>query len=326
MPLMTHWSDALCDALDQHEPNLAEACGLKRGTSGPEFETNLGLLLRWARTREIDPRFDGLGSPHPGEHPHAKILAARNQATARLEVVSETINRTLFEQFGQARIDDELSSKAYGGLLDRVGRPDLIVATTNYDRAAEPALLANGYPVNAGFKGAEGRLHKLEPSGMVANRDRLTPVIHLHGAVGWYLTDSGDIVEHPAELQFIDRLGTPVVLYPDPDKDPTNDSMVDQLWGEFDFALKEADAVLVIGHSLHDPPLVEALSSVSTDIPVYVSFFNEEDHKQVRARLPEATPFKMEFGPDAKVDNQILAKIRKRVASKDANGRQVARA
>jgi hypothetical protein len=49
MPLMADWSNGLSKALDHHELGLAEACSLQPGMSGPEFEENLGLLLKWIK-------------------------------------------------------------------------------------------------------------------------------------------------------------------------------------------------------------------------------------------------------------------------------------
>lgn len=65
LPLMADWSNALCEALDSKERDLAAAVHLKSGMSGPEFEQALGLLLRWEQMRYLEHRFEGLGGPTP---------------------------------------------------------------------------------------------------------------------------------------------------------------------------------------------------------------------------------------------------------------------
>ncbi|HEY5054452.1 MAG TPA: hypothetical protein VII45_13705, partial [Solirubrobacterales bacterium] len=124
-----------------------------------------------------------------------------------------------------------------------------------------------------------------------------TPVIHLHGAVGWY-EQAGAVSDHNADQNFNSSLGRPVVLYPDPDKDPTSDSTVKQLWTEFYAAVDLADAILVIGHSLHDPALVSALVGASESKPVAISNFNIEDIGKTESEVPRAIQVEIDFGPD----------------------------
>ena len=307
MPLMHDWSDALCKALDRQEANLASSCSLLPGMQGPEFEENLGLLLRWQQMRPLEERFQDLGGETAGTH-MGQVVNARANIDRRMEVVMQTVNVTLYEQFGQLRVDDERAKAAYGALLQELEEPELVLATTNYDRAGESALSALGHEVDAGFRARPHRTPKLEPAGLVSERGTKTPVIHLHGAVGWY-EQTGTVGEYHADQPYNPSLGAPVVLYPDPDKDPTSAAIVSELWTEFDTALEIADSVLVIGHSLHDPALVRALRRVARSKPVVVSFFSAEDPKRVEAAIPGARPVQMDFGPEIETEKPVRSML-----------------
>ncbi len=93
-------------------------------------------------------------------------------------------------------------------------------------------------------------------------------------------------------------LGAPVVLYPDPDKDPTSDAAVEMLWREFRLALERADRVLVVGHSLNDPALVRELNAVPSDTRIAVTVLEGHDDAWVRKLLPHAIVIEVKFGPD----------------------------
>ena len=303
MPLMPDWADALCHSLDQVEANLASACHLKPGMGGPEFEENLGLLIRWEKVRYLEEHFQNLGGPTAGSHTN-HVVKTRAQMDQRMKSVMKTVNSTLYDQFGQRQVDDDQASAAYSGLLRELGDPDLILATTNYDRAAETALETIGHEVDSGFRGGPHRTPILEPGGLIAERGSKTPVIHLHGAVGWY-AQNGSVGDHYADLPYNPSLGTPVVLYPDPEKDPTSDAIVSELWTEFDAALEIADSVLIIGHSLHDPALVRALRPVARSKHVVVSHLDADGQEKIKSELPGAIPVEMNFGPAIEVDSPI---------------------
>jgi hypothetical protein len=222
-----------------------------------------------------------------------------------MEIVMEVINSTLYDQFGQRRIDYDRASAAYSQVLDEAENCGLIVATTNYDRAAESALRQAGRKTNTGFDGMPEMTPALNPSGMVAGLQTAIPVIHLHGAVGWYERE-GVVSDHYGDRPFNPTLGSPVVLYPDPDKDPTSDAVVQQLWDEFGKAIEIADLVLVVGHSLHDPALVDALrSALTASTQVVVTYLDDADEAQIDRMLPNARVVKMEFGPQIQSSTPI---------------------
>jgi hypothetical protein len=209
--------------------------------------------------------------------------------------IKRIINTTLYDHFGQNRIDDSKAVATYGRLLEQLDNPLLLLATTNYDRAAETAITGLGQEIDTGFRGRFPRTPTLSPSGMIET-DK-TPIIHLHGAVGWYERE-GAVEDHYADQPYNSSLGTPVVLYPDPEKDPTSDTFVDQLWAEFRAALDIADTVLVIGHSLHDPALTRALVATSHEKQVVISIFDSADEERVERLVPRALVTMMDFGPD----------------------------
>lgn len=297
MPLMPDWSNALCEALDQAENGLAAACGLGPGMDGPSFERHLGLLLRWQGVRHLEKRFEGLGGAQPGGVLHG-VREARANTQRRMETVMEVINSTLYEQFGQLQIDYDLATAAYSQILEETEGCQLVIATTNYDRAAESALRMVGRTTNTGFAGKPHMTPALDPSGMMESLEAEIPVIHLHGAVGWYELE-GVVSDHYGDRPYNPTLGSPVVLYPDPDKDPTSDALVQQLWDQFARALEISDLILVIGHSLHDPALVEALrSAMANGTRVVVSYLNDGEGEEVDLQLPDARVVQMRFGPN----------------------------
>ena len=306
MPLMSDWSNALCEALDQEEVGLASACRLGPGMDGPTFEENLGLLLRWQSVRHLEERFEGLTGQQVGQ-PMNKVPQARANTGRRMATVMEIINSTLYDQFGQGRIDYDRASAAYSQVLSEAGDCRLMVATTNYDRAAESALRHIGTTINTGFDGPPEMTPTLKPGGMVEGP--AVPVIHLHGAVGWYERD-GVVHDHYGDGSYNPTLGTPVVLYPDPDKDPTSDALVQQLWDEFDQAIEVANLILVIGHSLHDPALVGALGdAISSGKRVIVSYLHPEDEGRLDQILPDVRIVQMEFGPKIESSTTIQEMI-----------------
>jgi hypothetical protein len=277
--------------------------------SGEAFEEALGLLLRWQQVRHLEERFAGLGGPNPGLV-GGEVMQSRNRTTTRLQEIVRVVNQTLYDQFGQRRVNDERAVEAYKALLDtQLDVSGLVVATTNYDRAGEAALAGLGRQVDTGFRNAPGRTPALEMHGLVESSNaEVTPYLHLHGSVGWYERE-GTVFDHAADQPFNPSLGTPVVLYPDPEKDPTNDATVSDLWTEFRVALSTADHVLVLGHSLHDPALVSAIRAAKPR-KLAVTIFTDDQAKWVKKQLPSAIPMRTDFGPELEVDVAAVAAFR----------------
>jgi hypothetical protein len=310
LPLMPDWSDALCSALDEAEKGLARACHLTREMTGVQFEEFLGLLLRYQQVHPLEERFEGLGGPSAGSVLEP-VRQARAHIKGRLDLIIKVINRTLYEQFGQSRVDDDRAAAAYASLFEHFDASDLVVATTNYDRACEAALSRLGREPDTGFRSENSEsVPTLQVTGLVesAMKSDATACLHLHGAVGWYQKDGTDY-DFRSGHEYNETLGTPVVLYPDPLKDPTSDAHVASLWDEFRFALDYADYVLVLGHSLHDPALVNAIREANPG-KLAVTYFADEEAKRIKEELPSAIPMKMDFGPELDVDRAAVAAFR----------------
>jgi hypothetical protein len=307
MPLMRDWSDALVQALEDEEERLSEACHLQEGMSPEEFEQNLGLLVRWDQVRHLQDRFKVLSGPQPMSFNQYQTEAIEN-SDRRMKTVMATINATLHDQFGLGRVDNELAASAYRALLRHFKNPALVVATTNYDRSAEAALSEIGHNVDTGFRSAPERTPRLRPTGMVSDQPVGIPVLHLHGAVGWYERD-GNVENHFGDQPYNPSLGVPAVLYPDPDKDPTSSAYVSLLWSEFRTALDGADVVLVIGHSLNDRPLVGELREIARKKRVGITYCADQDAEAVTSRVADALPIQMDFGAKIEVDGKALKQL-----------------
>lgn len=290
LPLMSDWSDALVDALNEEEPTLAESVvRLAKGLAAEAFEETLGAFLRWSQTLDEIERFVQLGRVGPSGVSSDVITWIAN-ARGRLPRIIRTINHSLWSEFGLKRVDIDTAANAYRELSRALGAlPDqrdrkLFSVTTNYDRSGEAAWELVGFTCDDG-----GRRRR--PGGsMVLEVDQIrpweagntVPHLHLHGAVGWYRDEHGIRIE-AADRPFDER-ELPVVLYPDPGKDPTNDADVQALWKVFDQALAEATHVLVIGHSLHDRPLLDRLESIAGRARLAIGFHSDPD--ELIGRLP----------------------------------------
>jgi hypothetical protein len=301
MPLMTGWSQALAAELDGRQPRLAEACGLTPAAKGPLFEANLGRLLEYARLAPLNDAFINLSGPNPCSY-HDATRKDMRAIVERLRVVQEAIDVTLYRSFWLKAADETRAAGAYQELLRVLRNPELVIATTNYDRIAETALELIECPVDNGFTQRGQHTPRMNMIGRFRNRgDGVTLVLHLHGAVGWYEVE-GTVEDHAADKDFNSTLGRPVVLYPDPDKDPLSDVIVSQIWHEFDEALAWADHILVLGHSLHDEPLVNRIRNRLTDVErpcaLAVTHHENADVQKIADTFGhDATPVYADFGP-----------------------------
>lgn len=329
MPLMGNWSDALIEALDRYETSLAGAVGLRPGMSGEEFEGALGLFLRWREARSLNEKFATFGGPQPNSI-DSYVQGHHARERQRTDAVIETLNETLYELFGRRALDETRVDSAYARLADALAMPRkqtsdqwVIGVTTNYDPALEIGLSRVGFRVDPGFV-AEGfgATPVFQPRGFVdrAMAERAVPILHLHGAVGWYQRD-GNVVMEYADRPYDASFGLPVVLYPDPDKEPTRDALVSDLWTEFSNALDAATHVMVLGHSLHDAPLVEHLRKEGAKVGVIVYDQTSDPQQEPAAQtnaamkaeitrvqklLPEARLIPGRFGVDPTFSEKAL--------------------
>ena len=302
MPLMPDWAVSLADHLNLRLPNSADSLGLRGGAlSGPAFEETLGLFLQWRQAHQLNRTFMSFGMPQVGESSASNMPVPQwlTNNELRAQSVMEALHENLYANFGAQAVDEKKAKEAYGKLTEELGGKTVtkMCATTNYDPSLEVGLEQLGYKVHDGFSVVYPRATPRFDATDLGSWDRIRaetiPLFHLHGAVGWYRDDGGEITQHPPDQRYNPTLGAPVILPPDPKKDPLNDATVASVWREFTLALKGATHVLVLGHSLHDPALVQALTSVaeSTHILVAGTEPTTED-------ISTAVAVRMEFGPE----------------------------
>jgi hypothetical protein len=310
-PLMKGFADAI-RAKVVETPNantmvMNNMLPLDKGISGPDFERVLGRFLRQAEAfRGMEPLLKpslDLFQIHQavkGIQPSGK--SALEEWHWFMQVVIdeliEVLNQTLFDLFA-SRINTDAAASGYGWLLGQLGitsaRSSFVYATTNYDTVGENALRVLGYNIEWG-----------RPPQLVASADEVVrvdrlierlpgvvPVLHLHGRVGWYIRRL-DLQRQVTELIspiYNKDSGVPVVVWPDDTKDASTYSaqpIIDSLWSQFRQTLGRAQKVLVLGHSLNDRILIEA---ISTNVPTHriaVTVFDGPDHDGVVARAREA--------------------------------------
>ncbi len=260
----------------------------------------LGILLRFQEFHPLSARFIGLGGPHPGSR-FSDADQALDNITRRLATVTDVLN-TLYDLFGLEQVDDDRARSAFGELLMEFGQPELIVATTNYDRSVEAALEHLGHTVDTGARSTRSRRPILETTDLCEKREGGTLVLHLHRSVGWY-EKGGKVRDYYGDQPYSASHGHPVVLYPDPSKEPTRDALVADLWMGFRKALDWSDHVLVLGHSLSDPPLVAELNRVQDRTKILVTYIDDAMVSEVFAKLPNSRMARFEFGPSPRFDD-----------------------
>jgi hypothetical protein len=297
IPLMGEWAAILRQACDAKEQGLADALRLTQDISAEDFEQVVGELLGLRADITLVKKYQGVGG-RPGRPPDVRAVggdAGRwiESLEGRLGVFEQVLRVTLYEQFGLPAISEQKAKAAVSVLLEAVlGDEGVQFATTNYDRSLEIGLAANNRSVNDGFK-ADTALAtpKLVPDGMgnwVNEYDPTMSVLHLHGAVGWYARQDGEIVSQYADQPYNESLGTPAIVPPDPRKDPLNSPYVRAIWFEFRRVLAEATHVIVLGHSLHDAPLVGSLRELAGDARFAVSYHGEpQSAVTLGIRLPD---------------------------------------
>lgn len=306
MPLLSNWCTHLNAELEARVKGLAAGFGLNDDAiTGPEFEQRIGDALRWKEVAHLRRNFLPLGMKDPGATRPSGLVQADRLQDKHLEEFQSALDKSLWELFGSEAIDAAAARAAYSGLLSQLPPGlALIAATTNYDPALEIAFEELGREPDDGFRGGAVTTPRLKPEGLgswEAVSNQRIPVMHLHGAVGWY-RDKGDIKRLPADQPLIKGLGIPAVLYPDPDKDPTGNPAVLGLWREFEKAAQAATHVLVIGNSLHDAPLNKVLNDLGRRVGVLTLEDDEAISRQLEAELPRAWSFEGEFGPDCFID------------------------
>jgi hypothetical protein len=326
---MEDWCSELIDELGE---GLARAIGLQKNQTAEQFEEIVGSVLSWIGTLDVAERFRLMGNQtFQGNANSDQWLSLQRE---RGHSFTEAIRKTLFDRFGAGTIDPERAEVAYSKLMAQLlprqsSRATELVAfaTTNYDASIEIALDRLDFAVNDGRSTGMISTPTLMPQGMIAESNPLAiPVLHLHGAVGWY-RNKGRIEIHGAEMPYNATLGEPALLMPDPKKDPDREAGVSALWTEFREALRRATHVFVAGHSLHDSVLVTELRrAMDAGARVAVTFYmpdvtdsfrtadavadSEAMASQIRSQLSDAFVIPAALGPDLGLDSVAVGQWR----------------
>jgi len=324
LPLMAEWSDAIVQKLITSGSNYLEAVGLKHGMTGQDFESTLGDFLRAVaafsqigQLLESSASFPGM----PSNLMSRTIVEWHQQAGFQFDRITNLIQETLFEQFNLERLAPTPAIRAYGDLFRQLGvtpQTSMVYATTNYDSLGEHALLGLGRRPDCGellvIRGSPDP--PLDVGNLLAGMPRYTPVLHLHGKVGWYLRKDDGQVHATNTSRHDPNFGVPIVMLPDPSK-AYDIEVVATLWLQFVSSLSRARRVLVLGHSLADTVLIKALRDyISPPSRLAVTVFgdNVDDTNpvvnRVREQLPGAVLVPMRFGIDEKVGASELAEWR----------------
>ena len=326
LPLMAEWSASLLRKL-REVPGFADAVGLQDGMTGPAFEDRLGVFLGAAEAFPriktlVEPLGKMLSATAPatiGGNLNNSWDAWHGQAQFQLEQVFGRIYESLYENFEAPQYDPGLVQGAYAALLTQLGineNAKWVYATTNYDVIADAAIQALGGSFDDGtytarFGGGSERHFRV--AGLLQGVGRDIPLLHLHGRVGWLIrpgTGRGTgpyAIDH--HVRWESTMGIPLVMLPDPAKDPQRGNpIIGEMWAVFRDALRRARRVLVLGHSLHDVPLIEALAENVSGGRLAVTLLGESDsgeladdaqrvEKTLEESLPNAHRVIMRFGP-----------------------------
>lgn len=305
LPLMPQWSETLVNKMFDSGADQYGLSGLRTGMTGPQFEAALGDFLRRAEAfAQIRPvaaltaSAPGLGGP--------QIQTWYDQVANAFDRINEVIVSSLMQEFHHNRLAVSFATEAYRQLLDLARLPNttgLVYVTTNYDALGELALEDLGAHPDAGEPARQygGHATGLDVVGLLDDMSRHTPVLHLHGKVGWYRDDRGrvqvlDVQQHHASH------GVPVVMLPDPNKSFAGDDVLALLWAQFQEAVTDARRILVLGHSLADRQLVNILRGVSGKLGVtYLGTSADRDTAQLERLRNELgrdpAYFPVKFGP-----------------------------
>ncbi len=219
------------------------------------------------------------------------VLAEWHRVAAHhLDQIVEAVRASLYEEFSASGFDRNKAAQAYGQLFQTLGiggSSRMVYATTNYDVIGE-AVIENlgalpdwGQPPRTGLGGET----PLNVVNILDGMPRYVPVLHLHGRVGWYrrIDSNGNVasVYSGTNTQHQQGFGIPIVMLPDPEKIYDADDVITALWTQFREALRRAKAVLILGHSLHDRALIDAIvSNVEPLERVGITLLAEDGHPE----------------------------------------------
>jgi hypothetical protein len=322
LPMMGEWADALTKKLARSASGYLKATGLEPDLPGMEFERRLGSFLRQVTAfSEIEPLV-GVTRDMIVEPDVQRMIASVgsieswHQATKNhLGQIVTQIHESLYELFADPALDVRKATESYGALLQGLGiskASKWVYATTNYDIVGETALNELGFLPDWGEPPqARSSEQLLVVDDLIRGLPRYVPVLHLHGRVGWYrrLDGYGNPVYATTATRHQPGFGVPIVMLPDPNKAYGSDPIINSLWLQFGEVLRRAKCVFVLGHSLHDDALVDALrENVDPLDRIAVSVFSSDADPDVpddsaaeilqtiQGRLGNAAVIPMRFG------------------------------
>jgi SIR2-like domain len=272
LPLMGDWSELLIKRLVSSAADFRDLTGLTQGMSGPEFEAAIGKFLANAEAfKKIEDfvpltyRFGALSSAPASE---GQLRDWYANSISQVDRIISAIRGSVVEEFNPSRLAGQAAAEAYGELLGYLHVPTggIVYATTNYDHLGELALNVLGRHPESGdsieMRGV--RRGPLDVAHLIDLAPWRSPVLHLHGKVGWYRQKDGQIECRDVQTHD-DSHGVPVLMLPAPEKNYAGNDVLLVLWAQFEEALKDARRVLVLGHSLNDILLAKALKEQIPD-------------------------------------------------------------
>ena len=286
--------------------NAAETIGLRQLDRPEQFEERIGRFLAWQRSLPIAEALIDLGTPVSGGPVPGQVQTWFRDAKSIAEQVTIELHGSLFALFGKSRLSDYACRDAYRALLSQLdvstGTP-VGYATTNYDVAGEVAMGMCGRHVDwgepPGFNVAQAPV-RVRGLASVMSPFRV-PILHLHGRVGWYLSD-GDLLSVSPDSPYQPGIGQPGLLLPDPDKDYAELPALADMWDELAALIEKVSHVIVIGHSLHDARLVAYLREArNLAVTIYQGQADTDALDHVLSLLPSAHVVRMAFGPQLSV-------------------------
>jgi len=295
LPMMPEWASSLINELGY----AAQLLGLRENMPGDEFEAALGRFVSFANAltaiaplHDLGGKVNVLVSPQTVQHSLDSSVWFRT-AESNVQRVQGAIHRNLFDLFNESRVDEGAAYESYGALHSQIrnafdARPVFLAhVTTNFDHSIEAAIALEAVAANEprtvldGFAPSYGGRNETWAPNLLhfaTQHDGEIPVLHLHGAVGWYFSDDGTAIRRRPSDELLDERLTPALLLPDDKKDVRLfPGPLKAIWDQFRQLLSNSTHVLVLGHSLHDNHLVDELRESGKPI-AYVALTDPDEH------------------------------------------------
>jgi len=165
--------------------------------AGPAFEERIGAFLRCAAGLPTVRPFGDLGLAEMAVD-RASIQTWFGQAEAATKDIQGRIFASLHQLFALNQFDLHGVERAWGTVLANCPSETVAVATTNYDPSIEVALK---HLRRRPFAGEDINYESTSENWVnvegIVDRPNSTPVLYLHGRVGWYENPAGELIALP---------------------------------------------------------------------------------------------------------------------------------